>query len=75
MNKNSVKYLHCTSFLQVTVIENAGIKNLVHAGTDALFLSPHQAEYKLNPSAWSDGHYPHTVNITCRGVTGTARIQ
>ena len=29
----------------------------------------------INPSAWSDGHCPHTVNITCRGVTGTARIQ
>ena len=29
----------------------------------------------FNPSAWSDGHCPHTVNITCRGVTGTARIQ
>ena len=32
-------------------------------------------EHALNPSAWSDGHCPHTVNITCRGVTGTARIQ
>jgi len=30
---------------------------------------------RINPSAWSDGHCPHTVNITCRGVTGTARIQ
>jgi hypothetical protein len=29
----------------------------------------------INPSAWSDGHCPHTVNITCRGVTDTARIQ
>jgi len=29
----------------------------------------------FNPSAWSDGHCPHTVNITCREVTGTARIQ
>ena len=29
---------------------------------------------QLNPSAWSDGHRPHTVNITCRGVTGTARM-
>ena len=28
----------------------------------------------INPSAWSDGHCPHTVNITCRGVTGTARM-
>jgi len=28
----------------------------------------------LNPSAWSDGHRPHTVNITCRGVMGTARM-
>ena len=37
-----------------------------------------RAESKLampfNPSAWSDGHCPHTVNITCRGVTGTARM-
>ena len=30
---------------------------------------------QFNPSARSDGHCPHTVNITCRGVTGTARIQ
>ena len=28
----------------------------------------------INPSAWSDGHCPHTVNITCRGVMGTARM-
>ena len=28
----------------------------------------------FNNSAWSDGHCPHTVNITCRGVTGTARM-
>ena len=28
----------------------------------------------INPSAWSDGHCPHTVNIACRGVTGTARM-
>ena len=28
----------------------------------------------INPSAWSDGHCAHTVNITCRGVTGTARM-
>ena len=28
----------------------------------------------INPSAWSDGHRPHTVNITFRGVTGTARM-
>ena len=28
----------------------------------------------VNPSAWSDGHCPHTVNITCCGVTGTARM-
>ena len=28
----------------------------------------------INPSAWSAGHCPHTVNITCRGVTGTAHM-
>ena len=28
----------------------------------------------FNPSAWSDGHCPHTVNISCRGVMGTARM-
>jgi len=28
----------------------------------------------FNPSAWSDGHCPHIINITCRGVTGTARM-
>ena len=28
----------------------------------------------LNSSAWSDGHRLHTVNVTCRGVTGTARM-
>ena len=28
----------------------------------------------INSSAWSDGHCPHTVNITCRGVTATARM-
>ena len=33
------------------------------------------ASCAVNPSAWSDGHCPHTVNITCRGVTGTARMQ
>jgi len=47
MNKKSVEYLQCTSFLQVTVTENTGIENLGHAATDSLFLGPHQAEYKL----------------------------
>jgi len=31
-------------------------------------------KYCFKPSAWSDGHRPHTVNITCCGVTGTARM-
>ena len=34
----------------------------------------HPTSAEVNPSAWSDGHCPHTVNITCRGVTGTARM-
>jgi hypothetical protein len=47
MNKKSVTYLQCTGFLQVTFTENTGCKNLSHAASDFLFLSPHQAEYKL----------------------------
>ena len=37
-------------------------------------LSPRAWYEHFNPPAWSDGHCPHTVNITCRGVTGTARM-
>ena len=37
-------------------------------------ISPEVTVKGFNPSAWSDGHCPHTVNITCRGVTGTDRM-
>ena len=43
---------------------------------EPLVFEPSAFEFELaiNPSAWSDGHRPHTVNITCRGVMGTARM-
>jgi hypothetical protein len=48
----------------------------IHLPGDSLFVQMARGTNiisTLNPSAWSDGHCPHTVNITCRGVTGTAR--
>ena len=54
-----IKMSVCAKDLKPTVSYRGADKSLIY----------------FNPSAWSDGHCPHTVNITCRGVTGTARIQ
>ena len=55
--------------LKVYVVEGQLFQYPVLCFAQSMFPS-----LNLKPSAWSDGHRPHTVNITCRGVTGTARM-
>jgi hypothetical protein len=73
---NTLNVRHCSPSTHQQLVTQQQCHNpdecniFLFVPSDIIFL----CLFIINPSAWSDGHCPHTVNITCRGVTGTARM-